>query len=211
MTFMEKAALRTECSRLVKYIRVVDIVVVGVLRQMALESLQKFSEFVAPTCSCCKTRNVRITASDEKTLIKTRDILMLEPFFQVEMSIEGDGPNGQISLHPSPNKFESEIKRILRDGVVLINIPETLLGHRDLQTYVTAAASGGSDGNNTGPTSADHGDEDANTNNNQNERDVVSLVYQATNFHSLNNGKYCLLLYLKRKMVGYPMMINVSY
>ena len=49
MTFMEKAALRTECARLVKYIRVVDILVVGTLRQLALESLQKFCDYVSPT------------------------------------------------------------------------------------------------------------------------------------------------------------------
>ncbi len=49
MTFMEKAALRTECARLVKYIRVVDILVVGTLRQLALESLQKFRDHVSPT------------------------------------------------------------------------------------------------------------------------------------------------------------------
>ena len=196
MTFMEKAALRTECSRLVKYIRVVDIVVVGVLRQLALESLQKFLNFVSPTCSCCKTRNVRITASDEKTLIKTRDILIQEPFFQVEMLIEGNGPDGQISLSPSPESFEHEIQRMLRDGIDLINIPEPLLGHRDLQTYVTAAASGGSEGSaggNNAPSANDHGDgsEDSGGSSStiaKHERDVVSLVYQATNFRSLNSG-----------------------
>ena len=50
MTFMEKAALRTECSRLVKYIRVVDILVTGILRQLALESLQAFCEHVSSNC-----------------------------------------------------------------------------------------------------------------------------------------------------------------
>ena len=54
-----KAALRTECARLVKYIRVVDILVVGVLRQLALESLQVFRDFVSPSCSCASTRDVR--------------------------------------------------------------------------------------------------------------------------------------------------------
>ena len=100
MTFMEKAALRTECARLVKYIRVVDILVVGVLRQLALESLQRFRDHVSPQCSCSKARAIRITPSDEKTIIKTHEILIKEPFFQVEMSIEGDGPDGQISLQP---------------------------------------------------------------------------------------------------------------
>ena len=68
----------------------------------------------------------------------------------MEMSIDGDGPDGQISLHPSPELFEDEISRILRDGIDLVNIPEPLLGHRDLQTYVTAAASGGSDSHENG-------------------------------------------------------------
>ena len=91
-----------------------------------------------------------VAPSDEKTLIKTHEVLIKEPFFQVEMSIDGDGPDGQISLHPSPELFEDEISRILRDGIDLVNIPEPLLGHRDLQTYVTAAASGGSDSHENG-------------------------------------------------------------
>ena len=186
--------MRTECARLVKYIRVVDILVVGVLRQLALESLQVFRDFVSPSCSCASTRDVLISPADEKTLIRSHESLIKEPFFSVEMSIEGEGPDGQISLNPSPDLFESEIKRMLRDGIELVNIPEPLLGHRDLQTYVTAAASGGSDSHAAAPTEADHGgDEDNNAGGgggamNKNNRDVVTLVYSATNFHSLNNG-----------------------
>ena len=52
----------------------------------------------------------------------------------MEMSIEGDGPDGQISLNPSPDLFEEAVQRILRGGIELVNIPEPLLGHRDLQT-----------------------------------------------------------------------------
>ena len=109
------------------------------------------------------------------------------------MSIEGEGPDGQISLNPSPDLFESEIKRMLRDGIELVNIPEPLLGHRDLQTYVTAAASGGSDSHAAAPTEADHGGDEDNAGGgggamSKNNRDVVTLVYSATNFHSLNNG-----------------------
>ena len=105
----------------------------------------------------------------------------------------------------SPDLFEEEVGRILRDGIELVNIPEPLLGHRDLQTYVTAAASGGSEGGagdsngggggGGGPSSIDHGDggneneeNNNNNNNNKSERDVVTLVYQATTFTSLHDG-----------------------
>jgi dynein heavy chain len=57
MTFMEKAALRTECSRLVKYIRVVDMLVVSTLRKLALESCDYFKNVVSMSNPCRKKKS----------------------------------------------------------------------------------------------------------------------------------------------------------
>ena len=62
-------------------------------------------------------------------------------------------------------------------------------------SYVTAAASGGSEGGDQsggGPSELDHGDGSesgsSSVGHNSSERDVVSLVYAATNFRDLHDG-----------------------
>jgi dynein heavy chain len=190
---------------------------------------------------------VRITADDEKALIKTHDVLIREPFFQIEMRIEdemspivspmsspyasprdasskddqeGKGaaggkddaipaaaaapemqPIGIIKLFPTPRHFESAVQQIIRDGIELINIPEPLLTHRDLQTYVTAAASGGQGGEDAmaGPNENDHGGDIAGGSNSgetsssmptMSDRDIVSLVHEADQYPALYEGVF---------------------
>ena len=48
MTFMERAAMRRECRRLVKYIRLSDFVVRDTLLSLGIESADKLLKFLDP-------------------------------------------------------------------------------------------------------------------------------------------------------------------
>jgi dynein heavy chain, axonemal len=139
MTFMEKAALRTECSRLVKYIRVVDMLVISTLRKLALQSCEYFRSIVSESNPCRKRKVVKVNhEEDDAALIKTHDVLKEEPMFKLTVGVN----EGALSIVPSSDKFLEAVEDSISEAITIIDIPERLLTHADLAIYVTASSSG---------------------------------------------------------------------
>ena len=142
MTFMEKAALRTECARLVKYIRVVDMLVVSTLRRLALQSVQNFRKIVSPSNPCRKRKVVKINHDEDDTaLIKTHAVLIEEPMFQLNIAVT----EGNLRIVPSSNEFVEAVEFAIEEALTVLDIPERLLTHPDLTIYVTASSTAGTD------------------------------------------------------------------
>jgi dynein heavy chain len=143
MTFMEKAALRTECSRLVKYIRVVDMLVVSTLRKLALESCDYFKNVVSMSNPCRKKKVIKINREDhDESIIKTHEILKEEPMFHITIGLE----NKSLKINPTVNQFLSAVEDAISEGMTIIDVPDRLLTHPDLSIYISAASSSGSEG-----------------------------------------------------------------
>lgn len=85
MTFMERAALRTECRKLTKYIRLADFLVTDTLLGLALDSVATLDGFVRPAV---KAPIVIRVSEDEGSKVATKKDREASPLFQVEVIIE---------------------------------------------------------------------------------------------------------------------------
>jgi dynein heavy chain len=148
MTFMERAALRTECRKLTKFLRLADFLVVDTLRALALESYDELLGFVTLDEVGPPTRIVRI---NEKTDSKKTAgaVEHRPPVFVVEASFD---ENGDTCISPTFEEFSQEIETVILDSIFVISGPERVLGHPELEAYTDASADDGGD--------ADEGAED---------------------------------------------------
>ena len=93
MTFMERAALRTECRKLTKYIRLADFLVTDTLLGLALDSTAALDAVVRPALK--PARVVRIekeddSAANSRRVMTKKDAAAVAalPLFRVEVNFE---------------------------------------------------------------------------------------------------------------------------
>jgi dynein heavy chain len=140
MTFMERAALRTECRKLTKFLRLADFLVVDTLRALALESYDELLGFFTLDTEGPPGRIIRVTEETAAEL----PVPDRPPIFTVEASFNDDG---DTCITPSHEEFAVEIQQIIADSIVVIGGPERVLGHPELAAYTDVDGSDDVDDN----------------------------------------------------------------
>jgi dynein heavy chain len=133
MTFMERAALRTECNKLTKFLRLADFLVMDSLWALALESYDDLLAHISPP-----------RAADHKWTIHVDDTVNVDvdkekfaaggdhPLFSVEVTFD---EGGEIKCVPGHRDFATRMAEVVRQSISCVGIPARLLGHRDLVAY----------------------------------------------------------------------------
>ena len=90
MTFMERAALRAECKRLTRFLRMVDIMMNDFLVTMIKEALENI------TAADCRTMGPRIETEDTISLVnlvtKRKELSLKVPFFRISANFKKEAP-----------------------------------------------------------------------------------------------------------------------
>ena len=142
MTFMQRAAMRTECRKLVKYIRLCDFIVRDTLLSLALESIEVMLHFFVDAMeSATGERSYTDQEKDEEEYGHAPPLEFSDgtvvPRLQVGVNFS---QSGSIIFSPSEQNCVSQIEGVMFDAVRVIAAPEALLTHDDLKMYTEAAA-----------------------------------------------------------------------
>eukprot|EP01029_Cantina_marsupialis_P009144 TRINITY_DN2137_c0_g5_i1.p1 TRINITY_DN2137_c0_g5~~TRINITY_DN2137_c0_g5_i1.p1 ORF type:complete len:3984 (-),score=1416.37 TRINITY_DN2137_c0_g5_i1:203-12154(-) len=132
MSFMERAALRTECRRLTKFIRAADFMVYDTLFGLALESAAGIVKLF--DSESVGRRIVRV--KEDKNEIKTKKELMESPLFQVNVDVNSQG---MLEVFPSLQQFKERLDVVLSDSMSIVGSIPRLLSLEDLTPYTQAA------------------------------------------------------------------------
>ena len=138
MTFMERAALRSECRKLTRFLRLVDCHVVAALRELALEAAANALRLVNPPPS--KLPKHVVYRDDPDTVQKVDALAFLEedeeasatPLFRVEVSFV----EGELQLLPSKQDMQLCFNDVLQACLRVVGIPDRIFAHPDLALYV---------------------------------------------------------------------------
>lgn len=163
MTFMEKAAMRTECVRLCKFIRLADFQVVDTLRAMASDALTHFTDAVlmrrgdgaggeevdgeapGPEGGMLFRVEVRCVPLPSAGAPATQPIpppvhppprRSAFPLAPAQVSFNKDG---ELVLDPAGPAFRHAVEKALSDAVRVTDVVPRLLEHESLSPYTTAA------------------------------------------------------------------------
>ena len=142
MTFMQRAAMRTECHKLVKYIRLCDFIVRDTLLSLALESIELMLHFFVDAMeSATGERSYTDQKKDAEEYGHAPPLEFSDgtvvPRLQVGVNFS---QSGSIIFSPSEQNCVSQIEGVMFDAVRVIAAPEALLTHDDLKMYTEAAA-----------------------------------------------------------------------
>jgi dynein heavy chain, axonemal len=136
MTFMERAALRTACRRLTKFVRLADFLVRDTLLGLALDSTQQLLSFLLPPAAQLPPRVIRtdmpkaVAMGEEAPLVhagaqsavgaagsavaaarKNKGAAAVTPMFVVSVSMEAPGSAGAATASRSRTRRRSSIER----------------------------------------------------------------------------------------------------
>ena len=117
ITFTERAAMRTQCRKLTKYIRLADFFVIDTFFDLALES----------------TKNL-LNSFNTRT----------SPLFYIDMSF--DEVTQQLDFSPAEEKFRSKLENVIFDALGIVTAPQRLLTHPDFESYLIDDAVGANGG-----------------------------------------------------------------
>ena len=112
MTFMERAALRTECRKLTKYIRLADFLVTDTLLGLALDSTAALDGVVCPKNA--PPRVVRVEEEAEaksQARVVTKKDATPSPLFTVEVNFEAKSPE-EIEARAKARRAMEEARRV---------------------------------------------------------------------------------------------------
>ena len=136
LTFMERASLRKECQKLVRFVRMTDFVLQDTLRFVAVESASAFLQYICPKVK--PPTIIRLQAEDENAPVKVRtkqDEKVLTPLFTVDVSFGEEG----LQLVPTRSSIIDTVKRILLDAVQVVSRTKRLMQHEELAPYTAVA------------------------------------------------------------------------
>ena len=138
MTFMERAALRSECRKLTRFLRLVDCHVVAALRELALEAAANALRLVDPPPH--KLPKHVVFRDDPDTVVKADPLAFLNdeedvsatPLFRVEVSFV----DSELQLSPSKQAMQLCFNDVLQSCLRVVGIPDRIFAHPDLALYV---------------------------------------------------------------------------
>jgi hypothetical protein len=166
LTFMERASLRKECQKLVRFVRMTDFVLQDTLRFVAVQSAAAFNSHVSPEATAplkvfinaVEFEEARGGDSSSSVAAATTSGrsghgsagagvgvggvdgagsgAALTPLFKVEVSFDG---SGAVELLPPSKEFVAAIDRIVLDAVAVVATPARLMEHQELTPYTAVA------------------------------------------------------------------------
>ena len=139
MTFMERAALRAECRRLTKYLRLIDIMLSDFLRTMVQEMMILLVNCVESTHADLEPK-VECADVDLKFMSKKRsDNCWKAPLFRIVVSFNTNSDatvDDSISIIPTQDQLNRAIDDIIRSAVDVVGALSTVFDSQDMEMYV---------------------------------------------------------------------------
>ena len=162
ITFTERAAMRTQCRKLTRYIRLADFFVVDAFLALALGSAENFLDYVRPAGLTDDTGVSGMPLTENHRVRPLAPRLMFnpprehkhqappsprpndgsgadarQPLFQVEMAFEqNDGIDGELTFLPHSDEFKMHLDAVVYDALKVVTQPARLLTHPDFNLYV---------------------------------------------------------------------------
>jgi dynein heavy chain len=139
MTFMERAALRSECRKLTRFLRLVDCHVVAALRELALEAAENALRLVDPPPERLPKHVVfrddpdaSPSKPDPLAFLNEDEEVSATPLFRVEVSFV----DSELQLSPSKQAMQLCFNDVLQSCLRVVGIPDRIFAHPDLALYV---------------------------------------------------------------------------
>ena len=139
MTFMERAALRAECRRLTRFLRMVDIMMTDFLKSMVLEAMHALVAAVEST-----SLEPRIEIADDatdKTLARKRvasgaksPLFRLVVHFKEHLS--GEEGEETMSLHPNLEQLGRALDGIINESLRVVSSFVKVFSASETEMYV---------------------------------------------------------------------------
>lgn len=134
MSFTKKAALRSECRRLTRFIRLTDFVIAHTLIEICIESLDELYQSIEPpNLPPNKIRTEEVIEEGTNTASNPDEY---HPLISTIVSVNEN--DGTISVSPNYKDTWDRFDRLISNGVDIINHNEMLLTHEDLKPYTMA-------------------------------------------------------------------------
>jgi dynein heavy chain len=139
MTFMERAALRAECRRLTRFLRMVDIMMTDFLMSMIKDAIDRLAHAAEP--HGMKPRSETSDTIDKKAIAKKRlEGKLKAPLFRVVANFKRDltGEEGEETMTLSPNMDELmlSINTVINESVDVVCSFVKVLSSPDTEMYV---------------------------------------------------------------------------
>jgi len=133
MTFMERASLRSECRKLTRFLRLVDLVIVDSLRELSLESTTKLADyFTLPTDL---TPHILYDDSKSEEDVQANRILNHHqvPLFKVHADFNDAG---DVEFSPSSSEISTSFQDLIFNMLNVISIPEKVFSDPEMGVYI---------------------------------------------------------------------------
>lgn len=134
MTFMERAALRTECRRLARFIRLADYQVADTLVLLALHSAEMLWTLVNPPVKAPRKVIVDDSAQEEEIVVHTKKSSKAAIAVLVVKATFEEGVSG-VTFVPGEQEILQVFEEVLVEGISLLSACERLLHHEELSAY----------------------------------------------------------------------------
>ena len=121
MTFMERAALRAECRRLTRFLRMVDIMMTDFLMSMIKDAIDKLAHAAEP--HGMKPRIETSDSVDKKAIARKRiEGRLKAPLFRVVVNFRRDALDGEDSMTMSPpqDALMAAINTVITESVDVV-------------------------------------------------------------------------------------------
>ena len=139
MTFMERAALRAECRRLTKYLRLIDIMLGDLLRTMVQEMM-----LLLVTCMESRSSDLEPKIECDEVVLKNiamkrKDNGWKSPTFRIFIGFKEDETlpaEDSITMHPTQDELLKVVNDIIKDAIEVVGSLSTVFNSPILEMYV---------------------------------------------------------------------------
>ena len=127
LTFMERASLRSECRRLTRFLRLVDVVVINALRELAESSMAYAASVLSPEDG----HGLALLEAGAADAVQPGGPPGALLRATVKCSEDGD-----VIASPSLARTRTAFGAIVEDALKVLSIPERTFGHDRFREYV---------------------------------------------------------------------------
>lgn len=146
-SYTKRAATRTQCRKLTKYIRLVDFFMIDTFLSLALNSAVNFLEFINPPQKTEESPTPNTSASTRMGSVKFGALLptpnqSVSPLFLVKLHYEQyddtDEVDGELVFTPDATEFKNKLEAVIFDALKVVTTVEPLLTDPDFEDYTQA-------------------------------------------------------------------------
>jgi dynein heavy chain len=140
MTFMERAALRAECRRLTRFLRLIDIMLTDYLKSIVLDAMHKLVEAVEsptlePHVETSLESNVKVIAKNRTSNNWKTPLLRVVVNFKSDANNEEDGDES-MTLAPNLDQLVHSIDVIVNDSLEVVSSFVKVFSSDQTEMYV---------------------------------------------------------------------------